>query len=108
MGVVALVASIYLGGQGANTTAYTLAAGTWKNDPLPEFNWPAIRTLAGLILILAAAFLGTASPPHRVPDPCVSVLSADLSKSHPDIQQLRRDLATCQRVKPVEAGARDD
>src|SRR5690242_17146858 len=45
LAVLALVIGIFLGGQGANATAYYLAEGTWKNTPLAEFNWQAILTL---------------------------------------------------------------
>ena len=96
--VAALVASIFLGGRGANATAYYLADGTWTKDTrMADFDLQATLTLIGLILTVASAVLGTTSSPHRVIDPCVSVLSADLSRSNPDVGQMRQDLTTCQR-----------
>lgn len=97
LGAGLLVISFILGGRGASSTAAALADGTWSiATSKPAFNWQAILTLLGLLAVMAAAGLGTTAPVRVVRDPCVAVLSSDLSRSPVEGRQLRRDLATCE------------
>lgn len=98
---VLLIASFMAGGKGADTTAKKLAKGTWKKDTkTPAFNWQAILTLLGTVSLVVATAVGTSS--HRVTttkDPCVALLSRELAMSHPDLEQLRKELALCEAVR---------
>lgn len=96
LGALLLVVSFILGGRGADATARALATGAWSTETSKsEFNGQAVFTLLGLIFVLGAAVLGATAPPRVVKDPCVGLLSSDLSKSRPHLDQLRQDLAVC-------------
>jgi len=95
-----LVLSFILGGRGTNTTAETLARGNWTKDTkIPDFNLQALLTLLGMVLLIAATVVGTAT--HRPPDkdPCVALLSHQLAMSHPNLKQLRQELALCEAAR---------
>jgi hypothetical protein len=98
---VLLILSFMAGGKGANTTAEKLANGTWKKGTeTPEFNLQAVLTLLGTVALVVATVVGTSS--HRLTttkDPCVALLSRELAMPHPDLEQLRKELALCEAVR---------
>jgi uncharacterized membrane protein len=99
---IALVASFIAGGKGANSTAEQLAAGTWtKNTKTRAFNWQALLTLAGTVALVVATAVGTSShrPTAAKKDPCVALLSHELAKPHPNLWQLRQELALCEATR---------
>jgi len=102
LSVIALVASFFAGGKGANSTADAVAKGTWSDTTkTTAYNVQAILTLAGLVLVLAAAAVGTTlSAPPAKKDPCVTLLTIQLAKPHPELAQLRQELAACEAAKP--------
>jgi hypothetical protein len=60
--VAALVLSIVLGGAGSDTIADKVAHDEWrKTTHLSSFNWQAILTLLGLLLVLGATVIGVGS-----------------------------------------------
>jgi hypothetical protein len=101
LSVISLVASFFAGGKGANSTATAVAQGTWSHQTKTNaYNLQAILTLAGLVLVLTSAAVGTTlSAPPAKKDPCVTLLSAQLEKPHPDLAQLRQELAVCEAAK---------
>jgi hypothetical protein len=101
LSVIALVAGIVAGGKGADSTADEVAKGTWNQDTTtPAYNVQSILTLAGLVLVLAAAGVGTTlSAPPAKPDACVTLLSTQLAAPHPCLTQLRQELAVCEAAK---------
>lgn len=101
LSVIALVSSFFAGGKGANSTATAVAKGTWSHaTKTNSYNVQAILTLAGLVLVLTAAAVGTTlSAPPAKKDPCVTLLSAQLGKPHPHLAQLRQELAVCEAAK---------
>jgi glucan phosphoethanolaminetransferase (alkaline phosphatase superfamily) len=97
LALVALVASFIFGGRGANSTVKAVANGTWDGSTkTADFNRQAILTVIGLLFILVAAGLGLTSPYLVTEDPCVKFVSTQLARPHPDIPQLRHDLAICE------------
>jgi hypothetical protein len=98
--VVTLVSSFIFGGKGANTTTEELARGTWTKDTkIREFNWQAILTLAGLISLIAATAVGTATHQPSKKDPCVMLLSHQLANPYPNLKQLRKELTLCEAAR---------
>jgi hypothetical protein len=59
---LALVASIALGGDGADATVAKVASDAWHNDSTWQFNWQAILTLLALLLLIAATAVGATAP----------------------------------------------
>jgi hypothetical protein len=60
--VVLLVAAIVFGGLGADNTANDIAAGKWSTASAGSwFNFQALATLIGLVLVLVAAAIGANS-----------------------------------------------
>jgi hypothetical protein len=100
--VLTLVLSFILGGRGANTTAEQVAGDTWTaQTKVVQFDHQAILTMAGLVLIIASAALGTTTSPRSAPkDPCLPVLSIELSRPQANVDQIRRDLANCEATLP--------
>ena len=98
LAAIVLVGSFIAGGKGANTTAGQVAAGTWTKDTKTRaFNWQALLTLAGMIILIIATAVGTSSHrPTKTKDPCVTLLSHQLAKPHPNIGRLRKELSICE------------
>lgn len=98
---VLLIASFVAGGKGASATADNLAKGTWKGQKTPAFNVQAILTLLGTVALVVATAVGTSShrPTTTRKDPCVALLSRELAKPHPHLNQLRKELALCEAVR---------
>ena len=100
---VLLIASFFVGGRGAAKTANELATGTWKkNTRNRAVNWQALLTLVGTVVLMAATAVGTSSqhrPTTTAKDPCVALLSRELAGPHPDLGQLRKDLALCEAAR---------
>jgi hypothetical protein len=97
-----LIASFVAGGKGANTTADNLAKGTWNaGTNTPAFNIQAILTLLGTVALIVATAVGTSShrPTTTRKDPCVALLSHQLARPHPNLKQLRKELALCEAVR---------
>jgi hypothetical protein len=101
LAVIALVGSLFAGGKGANSTATALAQGTWDDKTKTKaYSRQAVLTLAGLVLVLAAAGVGTTlSVPPAKKDACVTLLSTQLGKPHPNLTQLRQELAICEAAR---------
>ncbi len=60
----------------------------------------AVLTLLGTVALVVATVVGTSS--HRLTttkDPCVALLSRELTMPHPDLEQLRQELALCEAVR---------
>jgi hypothetical protein len=101
LSLIALVASLFAGGKGADSTATKLGSGAWTHETRTvAYQVQTFLTLAGLILVLAAAGVGTtlSSPPAKK-DACVTLLSTELAKPHPILAQLRQELAICEAAK---------
>jgi hypothetical protein len=61
---VAVVASIYLGGDGSDATVAEIANGTWDNSRgLWQYDWQAILTLFALLSLIAGTAVGASSKP---------------------------------------------
>ncbi len=97
---VLLIASFFVGGRGAAKTANELAKGTWKtNTKINAFNWQAIFTLVGTLALIMATAVGTSSHKTTTQDPCAKLLSRQLARPHPNLCQLRQELAICEAVR---------
>lgn len=97
---VLLIASFFVGGRGAAKTANELAKGTWRaSTKITAFNWQAILTLAGTLALIIATAVGTGSHQTTTQDPCVKLLSGQLARPHPNLCQLRQELAICEAVR---------
>jgi hypothetical protein len=65
---LALVASIVIGGDGADATVASIAEGEWDNSKTWQFNAQSVLTLLGLVLVLAATAVGATST-QRIGEP---------------------------------------
>jgi hypothetical protein len=103
-----LITSFVVGGKGAAEMANELAEGRWKKDTeiiaffnwkIMAFDWQAILTLLGTLALIIATVVGTSSHQTTKQDPCAALLSHQLTKPHPDLWQLRQQLALCEAVR---------
>jgi hypothetical protein len=64
IGAGVLVLAIFLGGRGSATLTRQIADGTWDAEKkICTYNWQAILTLVGLVLVLVATVIGTTAEP---------------------------------------------
>jgi hypothetical protein len=102
-----LIASFVVGGKGASEMANNLAKGEWGEDTkikvlnleFKAFNWQAILTLLGTLALIIGTVVGTSSHQTTKQDPCAALLSHQLTSPHPNLCQLRQQLALCEAVR---------
>lgn len=94
----ALVIAIFLGGLGSDQLSAHLAAGTWTKDTRGQlYNFQALLTLLGLLLVLIASIIGvSAEQRSQSTDRRLDRLTGDIARLE---VQLRNQSATVEELQ---------